>query len=515
MEILSGFVNFFMFKVQNKIRLKMDILFTYFLGPKGENFEFFRKLVNRAIDWNKKWRENFFDDESIYPENFFNSEIFKEESEKLANVFEEFLKRLENNLPYFHPRYSAQMLKDPSIPALLGYFTIMMTNPNNHAYEGGPVTTEMEMEVVDELLNLVGFKEGWGHLTSGGSLANLEALWAVRDFRGKGIAVFSKGSHYSWKRICSILKVDFVEIDVDENYRIDLNQLEHVLKNNDVMFVMANFGTTGVGAVDPIVEILKLKEKYCFHLHIDAAYGGYMRSLIIDENGKMIDFSNVNAPLKKFVYDNLLALSDADSLTIDPHKHGLVMYGAGGVLYKDENLRQVILNTSPYTYHKKDKPNIGMFQLEGSRPGASAGAVWLTHRIFPLNKNGFGKILGQTLKSANYLYKKLINLPGFSPLTEPDLDIVCFYKHNGSLSLNEINKITLEIYNRLSIENPKARFILSKFIVDKSTAFKINPKFKIDDDSLNTLRSVFIKHWNAISDKLNYVDLLIEEMIRD
>jgi glutamate/tyrosine decarboxylase-like PLP-dependent enzyme len=149
------------------------------------------------------------------------------------------------------------MLKDPSIPALLGYFAVMLTNPNNHAYEGGPVTTEMEMEVVDDLLKLVGFKNGWGHLTSGGSLANLEALWAVRDFRKEGIAVFSKGSHYSWKRICAILKVDFIEIDVDENYRIDLNQLEDVLKNNTVMFVMANFGTTGVGAVDPINEILK------------------------------------------------------------------------------------------------------------------------------------------------------------------------------------------------------------------------------------------------------------------
>lgn len=493
----------------------METLFTYFLGPKGENTEFFKRLVNLAIEWNKRWRENFFDDETIYPENFFESEIYRVESERLEKIFDEFLKRLEKNLPYFHPRYSAQMLKDPSIPALLGYFATMLTNPNNHAYEGGPVTTEMEMEVVEELLNLVGFREGWGHLTSGGSLANLEALWAVRDFRKDGIAVFSKGSHYSWRRICSILKVDFVEIDVDENYRIDLNQLEDVLKKNNVMFVMANFGTTGVGAVDPITEILKLKERYGFHLHIDAAYGGYMRTLIIDERGSVVDFSDVEAPLKKFVYDNLIAISESDSLTIDPHKHGLVMYGAGGVLYKDENLRGVILNTSPYTYHKKDKPNIGMFQLEGSRPGASAGAVWLTHKVIPLNRSGFGKILMQTLKSANYLYEKVNNLNGFSPLTQPDLDIFCFYKHNESFKLSKINENTLKIYNRLSIENPAPKFILSKFVVDGTTAKRINPKFEIDDESLITLRSVFIKHWNAISERVNYVDLLVSELFRD
>jgi glutamate/tyrosine decarboxylase-like PLP-dependent enzyme len=493
----------------------MNTLYTYFLGPKGENMELFQKLINLAIEWNKKWRENFFEDESIYPTGFFETETFKEESRKLEETFSDFLKRLEKNLPYFHPRYSAQMLKDPSIPALLGYFAVMLTNPNNHAYEGGPVTTEMEMEVVDDLLKLVGFKNGWGHLTSGGSLANLEALWAVRDFRKEGIAVFSKGSHYSWKRICAILKVDFIEIDVDENYRIDLNQLEDVLKNNTVMFVMANFGTTGVGAVDPINEILKLKEKYGFHLHIDAAYGGYMRSLIIDENNHIIDFSNVEAPLKKFVYDNLISLSEADSITIDPHKHGLVMYGAGGILYKDENLRQVILNTSPYTYHKKDKPNIGMFQLEGSRPGASAGAVWLTHKLIPLNVNGFGKILSQTLRTANYLHDKIQKLDGFSPLTNPDLDIFCFYRHDGNLKLSSINEKTLKIYNRLSIENPSAKFILSKFVVDKTTAKRIKPNFIIDDESLTTLRSVFIKHWNTLSEKLNYVDLLVEEILAD
>ncbi|MCS7229041.1 MAG: aminotransferase class I/II-fold pyridoxal phosphate-dependent enzyme [Candidatus Kryptonium sp.] len=493
----------------------METLFTYFLGPKGENIELFKKLIHKAIEWNKRWREDFFDDPSVYPENFFSSETYKIESENLEKIFDEFLKRLEGNLPYFHPRYSAQMLKDPSIPALLAYFAVMLTNPNNHAYEGGPVTTEMEMEVVEDLLKLVGFKEGWGHLTSGGSLANLEALWAVRDLRKDGIAVFSKGSHYSWKRICSILKVDFVEIDVDENYRIDLDQLESVLKRNKVMFVMANFGTTGAGAVDPLVDILNLKEKYDFHLHIDAAYGGYFRTLIIDGEYKLIDFSMLNVPLKKFVYDNLLAISEADSLTIDPHKHGLVMYGAGGVLYKDENLRQVILNTSPYTYHKKDKPNIGMFQLEGSRPGASAGAVWLTHRVIPLNRNGFGEILAQTLKTANYLYQKIKNLDGFAPLTQPDLDIFCFYRHDGNFKLSEINQKTLKIYNRLSVENPNAKFILSKFIVDKLTAQKINHNFEIDDESLTTLRSVFIKHWNTISERNNYVDMLVDELLKD
>jgi glutamate/tyrosine decarboxylase-like PLP-dependent enzyme len=492
---------------------RSSILFSYFLGPRGENTELLRRFINRAIDWNKSWRENFFDDESIYPDGFFDMDEFKSDVRRLENIFEEFLDRLGGNLPYFHPRYSAQMLKDPSIPAVIAYFTVMLTNPNNHAYEGGPVTTEMEMEVVDELLNLVGFRGGWGHLTSGGSLANLEALWAVRDMRGDGLVLFSKGSHYSWRRICSILRVNFIEVDVDRNYRIDLNQLEDILKRGGVMFVMANFGTTGVGAVDPISEIIKMRDKFGFHLHIDAAYGGYARCLIIGKSGDIIPFGEVDGNLKRFTYDNLNLISDADSITIDPHKHGLVMYGAGGVLYRDEGLRRIILNTSPYTYHRRDKPNIGMFQLEGSRPGASAAAVWLTHRIFPLNRDGFGRILSETIRSANYFYDRLMEVDGLSPLSHPDLDILCFYRHDGSMKLSEINEKTLKIYNSLSVENPGARFILSKFIIDRETAGRINSGFELDSDSLVSMRAVFIKHWMMMGYGKNYIDRLLDEIL--
>ena len=87
----------------------------------------------------------------------------------------------------------------------------------------------------------------------------------------------------------------------------------------------------------------------------------------------------------------------------------------------------------------------------------------------------------------NYLYEKINNLQGFSPLTQPDLDIFCFYKHNGSFELSEINENTLKIYNRLSIEYSAPKFILSKFVVDSSTAKRINPKFEIDDESLVSL----------------------------
>lgn len=133
-----------------------DLLLSNFIGPKAENIELLRKYLNDVLDFQAEWRKSFFkDDKSLYKKNFSNPSLKKE--------FDKFIKRAELNIPYFHPRYNAQMLKDPAIPAIIGYLTFMLSNPNNHAYEGGPVTTEMEMQVVAMMMKMVGYKKGWGH----------------------------------------------------------------------------------------------------------------------------------------------------------------------------------------------------------------------------------------------------------------------------------------------------------------------------------------------------------------
>ena len=484
-------------------------LFSMFIGPKGENLDLLSSLIVYSLGRHKRWRESYArHDDSLYPKQA----VFTEDEKELHKALDALLDRLESNPPYFHPRYAAQMLKDPAIPAVLGYVSAMVLNPNNHAYEGGPATTEMEIEVIENLLRFVGFRTGWGHLTSGGSLANLEALWAVRDVRKKGKVLFSVGSHLSWKRNCSILNIpDFKELPVDEHYRVDLNALEDELKRGDVMMVMANFGSTGCGAIDPLDEILKLKEKYDFHLHVDAAYGGYVKSLLYDSDGKIMPFNRADDALSHYVYRQSLALARADSITIDPHKHGLMPYGAGSVLFRHEALRQPILNSAPYTYHVKERPNIGTYTLECSRPGAAAAGVWLTQKIFPLHHQGMGLVLRQTLKSAQALYSAVKSAPHLQPLTEPDLDIICFYHSDGTgptRKLSRLNERTLEIYRDLSIENPQAVFILSKFVIPRDTAQIFLDDVELDQDNFNTMRAVFIKHWMRLNPEDSYLKKL-------
>jgi len=481
-----------------------DIIYSNFIGPKAENIDTLIKLLNEVLLYHKDIRESTFpEDDSLYESVKIDKSILEKELYSL-------LEKIKGNLPYHHPRYIAQMLKDPSIPTILGYLAFMLSNPNNHAYEGGPVTTEMEMEVLEMMKKLVGFKEGWGHLASGGSLANMEALWAARDFYNKGTVYFSEVSHYSWKRICNILRIEnYLEIPVDCNFRIDLNLLEESFKKNPPMFVMANLGSTGTGSVDNIESIIKLKEEYGFHLHIDAAYGGFIRSVILDKDYNPIDYSN-EMNLTEFTYRQLKVLHHADSITIDPHKHGLISYGAGAVLYKDENLRKVILNTAPYTYHKMDKPNIGMFSLEGSRPGAMAAACYLTYKVLPPNIEGIGQITKLTLASAKKFYEEVQVSNNYENLCCPDLDINCFYRIPSKTTIEELNKECTRIYSMLSVENENPDFILSKFVMPHSIAKKVLPYYINDNrENLTVLRIVFMKHWTAMNDFYYIKKLLV------
>ena len=492
-----------------------NILWSLFIGPLGENVDLLAELLTQGLHYHRRWRRNLYPgDPSVFPDNLTENAPVQFDIGRLRQAWEDFLRRMDGNLPFPSVRWEAQMLKDPALPAVLAYVYTLLSNPNNHAYEGGPVTTEMEMEVVQQLLKLVGFETGWGHLTSGGSLANMEALWAVRDFRHSGKMLFSKGAHYSWKRIASILKVSpFVEIPVDSRYRMDLNALESELKKGNTMMVIANLGTTGIGAVDPIEDILLLRQKYEFHLHVDAAYGGYYRSMILDSEGVLKPFVPSEINLSDYVYRQLACLGEADSVTLDPHKHGLVGYGAGSVLFKDEALRQIILNTAPYTYHVTDKPNIGMFTLEGSRPGAAAAAVWLTLQLLPLNENGFGRLLSFCRAAAQGLHDALQAMNTLHPVCEPDLDLLGFYRRpRGSRSLQDLNRATEVIYQALSVENPHAPFILSKFVIDSQTAAKILPDVALDADHFTTIRGVFMKPWMTVGPKPTYLEQLIEEV---
>ena len=337
-------------------------------------------------------------------------------TEAMAEVLDETARRLGENYPYFHPFYAGQMLKPPHPVARAAYALAMVINPNNHARDGGRASSAMEIEAVGAIAAMFGWTapDYLGHLTSSGTMANLEALWVAGQMAPGKRIIGSEQAHYTHERISAVLKLPYASVASDNRGRLALGGLEMELQKGDVGTVVVTLGTTAIGAVDPLAEILGLKQKYGFRVHVDAAYGGYFK-LIPD---------SLDSPAR----DAYAVIDQADSIVVDPHKHGLQPYGCGCVLFRDPGVGRFYKHDSPYTYFTSSELHLGEISLECSRAGAAAVALWATQRLLPLIPGGkFARGLAAGREAALELDRRLRQDPNrFEPLAcgPPETDIV-------------------------------------------------------------------------------------------
>jgi glutamate/tyrosine decarboxylase-like PLP-dependent enzyme len=333
-------------------------------------------------------------------------------------VIGEVAERLGENYPYFHPLYAGQMLKPPHPVARAAYALATWINPNNHALDGGRASTAMEREAVAQIAAMFGWREHLGHLTGGGTMANLEALWVAGLLQPGKKIVASSQSHYTHERISGVLRLPFAKVATDPCGRMDMAALEQMAAAGDIGCVVATLGTTATGSVDPLPDILALRERYGFRVHVDAAYGGYF--MLADNLG----------PETRAAFDRTV---DADSIVIDPHKHGLQPYGCGCVLFRDPGAGTLYKHDSPATYFSSKELHLGEISLECSRPGASAVALWATMRLLPLVRGGeFAQGLAASRRAALGLHARLAQDARFLTPFAPQLDIVVWAVKNGS-----------------------------------------------------------------------------------
>ena len=547
-------------------------LHSWFLGPKGENEQLLRDLFDAALDSHLDWRRSYHpeDPSPIPPGRRRTADAVRQRSQ-LKTDFAGLLQALRGSVPFFHGRYNAHMLSEQTIASLSAYFAAMLYNPNNVSSEVAPVTTRLEVEVVEQLAEMIGYDpdRSWGHLSSGGTIANFEALWIARNIlyhpvaarlasrkldidisvslpddtraslgdlelwqllnirpsasldlweklwlaapgpvientlRAHSLAtlgyqdysrqlaaefddalppavVLAPGtSHYSWPKIVAALGVGANQlrfVPVNAHCRMDPDELWREVKTLaeqrvPIMACVSACGTTEEGAIDDLNAIVEVRARaewelgVTFHIHSDACYGGYAASLTRAPTGRRHTAEEVRAacgsarwPTDQWLA-SISALENADSVSIDPHKLGYVPYPAGAFLIKDKRGRELVATDPPYLAMASsgdgDQPVIGRFIFEGSKPGASAAAVWLSHKTIPLNSDGHGRIIASTLKAARYLHA-FLGASDFRPfrvlcLPEPDLNIVCFMLHHPSLTdLESLNALNETIYRELS-----------------------------------------------------------------
>ena len=338
-----------------------------------------------------------------------------------VEALRELTERLRNTYPYPDPRYAGQMLKPPAAIAWAAYATAMLLNPNNHALDGGPATAEMEREAVAQLAAMFGLPRHLGHLTSSGTIANLEALWVARELHPDAAIVSGANAHYTHARVCAVVGASHDTVPEDDRGRIDLGALEQRLRRGGVGTVVVTPGSTALGAVDDVGAVADLCARHGARLHVDAAYGGFF-SLLADGAAPGV------------AAEPFAAIARADSVVVDPHKHGLQPYGCGCVLFADPAVGALYAHDSPYTYFTSAALHLGEISLECSRAGAAAAALWTTLRALPLTRQGLGRHLAAARTAALDVAARIGADERTTLVVEPDLDIVCVLPTTASAS---------------------------------------------------------------------------------
>jgi tyrosine decarboxylase / aspartate 1-decarboxylase len=408
-------------------------------------------------------------------------------TDAMRSVLTQLTERLAHNYPYFHPLYAGQMLKPPHPVARAAYALAMWINPNNHALDGGRASSRLEVEAVREIAAMFGWTEYLGHLTSGGTFANLEALWIAGQLAPGKKIVASENAHYTHNRISAVLKLPFESIATDARGRMDLTALEAALQSGEIGTVVVTLGTTSAGSVDPLDRILELRQQYGFRIHVDAAYGGYFKLVSNLAEDAARAYSHIH---------------EADSIVVDPHKHGLQPYGCGCILFRDPSAGSFYKHDSPYTYFTSNELHLGEISLECSRAGAAATALWATQQLLPLTPGGvFAGELSCGRKAALRVYEKLTHDTRFLTGAEPELDILIWAMKAYTLEeSSRLAKAVFELSAEQDLHLALAQVPVSFFGPD---AWPNAPS----DSKVTCLRSVLMK-----PEHLDWVDAIWEKL---
>ncbi|EPM9370960.1 pyridoxal-dependent aspartate 1-decarboxylase PanP [Vibrio parahaemolyticus] len=348
-----------------------------------------------------------------------------------------------------------------SAPSFIGHMTsalpyflmplskiMIALNQNLVKIETSKAFTPLERQVLGMLHRLIygqndKFYRKWMHsanhslgaFCSGGTIANITALWVARnkalkadgDFKGvekeglfkamkyygyEGLAVLvSERGHYSLKKAADVLGLGqegLVAVKTDANNRIVVDDLKAKIaelkeQNIKPIAVIGVAGTTETGSVDPLPQIAQVCQEHNCHFHVDAAWGG--------------------ATLMSNHYRHLLeGVELADSVTIDAHKQLYIPMGAGMVLFKDPDAMKSIEHHAQYILRKGSK-DLGSHTLEGSRSGMAMLVYAAMHII---SRPGYELLIDQSIEKARYFADLIKQQDDFELVSEPELCLLTY-----------------------------------------------------------------------------------------
>lgn len=539
-----------------------------FLGPYGENDTLLERLVVEFLRDHVHWRRNFHpEDPPAIPTRAAQHPDYLAFEARMRRELHQLSAALKRSVPFHSPRYIGHMVSDLLLPGLAAQILTLPYNPNNISSDAAPVTLQLEMQVGLQLARMFGWPDdparpdcAFGHLTSGGTLANYQGLrlaLALKAFpvalRAAGVpglalpeddwqafnlgpdaatALFAQWqqwlaglpaadrvhwsgkvqserveqlglsgffarhhglqvplvlapmtAHYSWSKGLKLLGLgrDQLRLLSTRGMRLDPDALQDTLddclrRRQPVLAAVAVLGTTEYGTIDPVDAVVDARQRaqargLGFSVHVDAAWGGYLTTLFRNPDGSLRPLDEVRQGFRGFpqpaVHAAFAALSRVDSVTVDPHKLGYLPYGAGAFVCRDQRALPLLAERADYVFEDGEAGDyasryrqLGQLVPEGSKSGAMAAAVYVSHRVLPLDHANFGLLPRQTVLAAEafraaagrFVATMAGTVAACVPFP-PDSNLVCLALNpRGNRSLAAANAFVRRLHDDLRVD---------------------------------------------------------------
>lgn len=322
-------------------------------------------------------------------------------SERILNELEE---RTKDDYTYDSGRILGSMISKPHKFALQVYQKFVERNLGDPGL--CPGVAELEKEAISLIGSLLHHPNATGNIVTGGTEANLIAMAVARNMRNKVTKpsiIIPKSAHVSFDKASSLLRLHKVKVGLDSSFKMNVNELRKSI-TKDTVAIVAVAGTTALGVIDPIEEISEIAEENHIHLHIDAAFGGFVLPFLSELGHETPNFD--------------FKVKGVSSITTDPHKMGFCPIPSGGILFRRKNY--IKYNSVKVPYLAGGIATQGT--IVGTRSGASACAIWALMKH--LGRKGFREIVKNCMSLTNYLVENIGRLEGVELTIPPTLNIL-------------------------------------------------------------------------------------------
>jgi tyrosine decarboxylase/aspartate 1-decarboxylase len=268
-----------------------------------------------------------------------------------------------------------------------------------------PGAMKLEQEAISMIGSLLSKPDTSGYIVSGGTEANLMAMWVARNLAEKDRpeVIVPESAHFSFDKAANLLGLKLVKIGLNENYQVRTKAVERAINKNTVAIV-GIAGSTELGVVDPISELSEIALNNGIYLHVDASFGGFVLPFMKDLGYNVPDFD--------------FSLKGVCSITIDPHKMGLAPIPAGGILFRDKEYIKSVSIKVPYLSGGEQTQGT----ILGTRSGASAIAVWALLKY--MGRKGYQRVVKRCMDLTNVIVKRVKRSKKIYLITNPTMNIV-------------------------------------------------------------------------------------------